>query len=369
MARFGIALIAALLILSIGFSSAITGQITNADKVRLSGTIIEVVKNGAVIATATADDIGNYNLELENGVYFLRFLRSGYQLKVILFEVKGISSGNNFVLSTTYPTATMYGIVSGAPRASGFKVSLYKGGTFARSVSALPGGEYYIPDIYPGEYTIKATPGDYDAVDEEVSVSAGDVLMQDITLKPRVYETNDSTPGETVLYSLEVPGKANVGREIVARVVSNTGEACNKTVKITTPSTNTFSATTGCDGEVKIIAVEPGTYTFEFEGVRKACAVSAAATNGTLGGQLGTGQQPSAPTQAPRIFGFSIFELALFSGIALAVAVTSLAAIYLVTRKEKPAHEHGKQEEKEQAEKPSEAVSEKPKKARKPRKT
>ena len=365
MARFGIALIAALLLISIGFSFTITGQITNADKVRLSGTVIEVVKNGAVIATATADDIGNYRLELENGVYFFRFVRSGYQLKVMLFQVSGPSTGNNFILSMTYPTATIYGIVSGAPRASGFKVSLFKNGTFVRSVSALPGGEYYIPDVYPGEYTIKATPGDYDAVDEGVSVSAGDVIMQDITLKPRGYERNDSTSNATILYSLEVPGNATVGREIVAAVVSNTGEACNKTVTVIAPGSLPYNVTTGCDGKVRINAVNPGTYSFEFEGVRKECVASAATTDVTPGGQLGgTGQQPPAPAKEQRIFGFSIFELALFGGIVVAVALTSLAALFLVTRKEAPHHE----EKREEAKPPQPMAGEKPKKARKTRK-
>ncbi|GEM_PF-5522101 len=366
MRRSGIALLAALLLLSLGFSSTITGQVTNADKVRLSGTVIEVVRNGAIVATATTDDIGNYKLELDNGVYFFRFLRSGYQLKVILFEVKNTSSGNNFILSMTYPTATIYGIASGAPLAPGFKVSLYKGSTFVRSVSALPGGEYYIPDVYPGEYTIKATPGDYDAVEERVSVSAGDVLMQDVVLKPRVYETNDSAPGETALYSLEVPGQVNVGSEIVATVVSNTGSACNKTVIVTAPNAAPYDFTTQCDGKIPIIAAEPGTYVFEFEGVRKECIVSAAAANNTPGMQFGTVGQPATPAQVPRLLGFSIFELALFGGIVLAVAATSLAALYLVTRKETHAPGQGKPEE--QAEKPSEPAQAKPRKQRKQRK-
>jgi hypothetical protein len=360
MTRFGIALFAALLLLSVFSASTITGQITNADKVRLSGTIIEVVKNGAVVATATADDIGNYRLDLDDGAYFFRFVRSGYQLKVLLFEVKGTSSGNNFVLSMKYPTATVYGRVYGAAMPGGFRVSLYKSGTFVRSVSVLASGEYYMPDVYPGEYTLSVTPGDYDYVSQSFSVAAGDVLMEDVALQPRDYERNESTPDETILYSLEVPGKVNVGAEIVANLVSNTGSACNKTVIVTAPNAAPFNYTTGCDGKVRIVAVEPGAYYFEFEGVKKECVASVIVQNET-GGLQGAPPQQQTQRQAG-VLGFSIFEIALFGGIVVAVGITSLLALYLVTRKEKP-HRHGETAPAETSQAPA-----KPKKARKARK-
>jgi len=154
---------------------SISGSVTDAFSLPLSGVVIELRKGPLLIASTITDPNGNYtftNLPPDN--YLLIATLTNYQSATNTANV--VSNTNTVVdFSLTLDPGTLGGTVtsaaSGNPPIPGATIEVYQGQTQVASVITDPLGNYTVPNLAPGMYTVVATASGFQGVSTTVTIN------------------------------------------------------------------------------------------------------------------------------------------------------------------------------------------------------
>lgn len=199
----------------------ISGTVSNASTTNPIPDAIIQVRNGfIVLATAITDENGNYNIpNLAPDTYTVTAIASGFQIQTKIATVNSnqatiinfsLNSNPGAILGTITDTVTTNPI----PNAT---VVIFQGTTFIDSVLTDVNGDYTIPNLAPGNYTVLAVAQGYQAAFSAEAVIAGATTTADFTLNSNpgaisgiVTEacSNNPVPGALILV---VDGSTIVG--------------------------------------------------------------------------------------------------------------------------------------------------------------
>ncbi len=191
----------------------ISGTVTNAVSTNpIAGAIINVYSDQLVLATALTDPNGNYEIpNLSPGNYIVTASKDTFQTQFVGATVTaGATTVVNFALLT--PPGTISGTVTDAITTDpieGATVSVFSGRTFIAKALTDVNGQYSIPDLMPGQYTVIARTGTiYQAAAQGASVVGNMTTTVDFALQLNpgtisgtvTNETNAAPiPGATIL--------------------------------------------------------------------------------------------------------------------------------------------------------------------------
>ena len=168
---------------------AISGQVTDAVTTDpIAGATINVYSGQLLVATALTDPNGNYqipNLSPDN--YIVTASKAAYQTQAEGATVTaGATTIVNFALIA--PPGAISGTVTDAVTTNpivGARVSVFSGQVFIASALTDANGNYTIPDLAPGQYTVIASAGaNYQAASQGATVVGGMTTTVDFALQP-----------------------------------------------------------------------------------------------------------------------------------------------------------------------------------------
>ncbi len=165
---------------------SISGQVTDVQtSAPLEDAHIALFKDSILVGFDNSDSSGNYTFpDLAPGNYAVVVTRTGYNSQFVgATVVSNVNTVVNFAL--TYPPGTIAGrvIETGTslpiPAAT---VSAFQGETFVSSDLTDEEGNYEIPDLAPGEYTLVVLADDYQGASSAASVSANTTTTVNFSL-------------------------------------------------------------------------------------------------------------------------------------------------------------------------------------------
>ncbi len=164
----------------------IFGNVTDATTTNpIPGATIEVRNSFVVVATAITDPNGNYNFpNLAPGTYTVTAAAPNYQRQV---KVATVTSNQvtfvNFALTgnpgTISGTVTDAATTNPIPDAT---IAVFQERTFIDSAITDINGDYTIPDLAPGDYTVLAIKEGYQSAFSQKTVIAGMTTIADFAL-------------------------------------------------------------------------------------------------------------------------------------------------------------------------------------------
>lgn len=138
-----------------------SGNVINQDLVAVPGTTIKVLLNGALVQLIEVDGLGNFNLELQPGIYDVVVEAPGY-LTIYDYGLVVVSSDNvvkNYVLTTL---SRLSGVVTNqtSDLIVGANVEIYRNNKLVDTMQTNLNGEYTFT-VASGIYTVKVIDEDY----------------------------------------------------------------------------------------------------------------------------------------------------------------------------------------------------------------
>lgn len=202
--------------------SSILGIVMDGDTLNpIANATVNILNQGILVATTTTDINGFYIVaNLGSGLYQLNVEAAGYEVQLQATILSADSSVElDFFLSSSVGAVT--GTVQdalGQPIA-GALVSVYQGATLITTILTDTDGNYLLPNLSPGTYTIVITAVNYQSstqtmtVPEHATVTANSILdstpasltgqvTDSVTLLPIVGAIVQVSNGQTVLATL-----------------------------------------------------------------------------------------------------------------------------------------------------------------------
>ncbi len=170
---------------------AVSGRLRTPDGHSVPGVITVTGLDGRQVARAKTDPNGGYRVTgLESGVYTLIVTAPGFQPEAASVTVNGFGAVHDFVLAGGAPeTVVLHGTVSGPdgqPLAGAtVTVNDADGRPVGEAVSG-PDGQYRIPDLTAGEYTVVTSL--FEPALRQVELGAGESVTVDLDLATRTRE-------------------------------------------------------------------------------------------------------------------------------------------------------------------------------------
>jgi len=225
---------------------SISGQVTDATTgTAIGGAIVSYTVTGTTVS-ATTNGNGNYNLtNVPPGTYTLTASAAGY-----ISQSQAVTVVTNATTSQNFSLVILPGAIAGAVKDSqtgagigGASVS-YTAGGITTNATADAGGNYNLPNVPPGTYTVTAAATGYGNQSLPVTVASNATTTQNFSLVPQDGTIAGQVTDATT--SVAIPGAT------VSLVVGGT----------------TLSATADASGNYSLSNIRQGTY-----------AVTAAASN------------------------------------------------------------------------------------------
>lgn len=168
---------------------AIAGQVTDAVTTDpIAGAIIKVYSGQILVSTALSDPNGDYQIpNLSPGNYILTASKATYQT-----QAKGatVTAGTTTIIdfALVAPPGAIAGTVTDAVTTNpivGARVSVFSGQAFIAGALTDVNGNYTIPDLAPGQYTVIASAGtNYQTAAQGATVVGGMTTTVDFALQP-----------------------------------------------------------------------------------------------------------------------------------------------------------------------------------------
>ena len=355
----------------------LSGTIRNEDGIRLTGTKVELLQTGVVIASTIAATEGFYSLNFSTpGTYTIRTTRQGYPNTIALVNVAADSTRDIVMHETTL--SSLYGQVffEGGSPTSIAKVRLSKGGVLVVGAESMvqPDGSYAITGIQPGDYNVTLPDGNYTYEQKNISFLGGDSLQLNLYVYPKTGQSQNATPiVKTQAYKIVVPTTSIQGAQVKV-VVFDTADGtvpyAGVVLRVTGDNFENTLAPTDPSGQTYFTPSASGTYVFSLPQSNATASISVlpnqqvAQPDQTTGGTSSTEQPFVWPTNNGTVTTTAFVGIV---GVLLVVAIALAAAVaYIVLRHKKnegkPQPEQGQQEE---AQEQTQAPPQKPKRQRK----
>lgn len=206
----------------------------------LVGATVDVLEGGVVIATATTVGGGSYTInDISPGSYTVRASQTNYQTAVL-----GATVQSNQTTTVDFTLLQSPGTIAGTVRDSethaeiaGASVEALQGSTVLASTTTAGDGTYFLPDLAPGIYTVRATATTYQTTTIGATVTANATTTLDFSLLPN-------------------PGTISG----LVRDSATTSPISGALIEISQGSTSIASTLTDGSGQYSVPGLAPGSY-------------------------------------------------------------------------------------------------------------
>jgi len=255
-----------------GFALTLSGTIRDGFGTRLTGTHVELLQAGTVLASTTAASEGAYKFNISTpGSYTLRLNRYGYPEHVVPITIGNEDTRRDVVMTET-SLSSVYGQVfydGGNPDALG-KVRLSKNGVYVIGAESQirPDGSYVITGVQPGDYQLVLPEGNYEYEKPSLSFVGGEtrqVNIQVTKIKPQPKPDNNTTPPvvqET--FSIVAPATALQGEWVTIKVFEGSQPVAGAVLLASAGGFETTLDPTDKSGSTKFKPQKTGKYTFKY---------------------------------------------------------------------------------------------------------
>lgn len=232
---------------------SVFGSVMDESAQPISGAIVSIEANGAVVATTRSDDDGNFVINgLAPGSYTIHAKAEDFQQILLGLNISANEARETNLVLVANP-GNISGIVTSAATGGpivGAVVALDVSGTLIASAFVDPSGAYLITGIAPGSYTIKAEADRFQTSIRGVIVTPSDTATVDFVLEenPGAIDgivTNESgDPIEGAAVSVQIASIQSVD-DMSMRILTN------------------FTALTDEFGHYVMAGLAPGSYFVE----------------------------------------------------------------------------------------------------------
>lgn len=340
-------------------SASLQGTVRNEQRVGLVGATIEAISEEGVAGTARAISGGNYEMELEDGVYLLNISYSSYPPAILLVSVEGPT--NVDVIMTKNPPSCIYGAITYGLSFSGMDIYAVRDGEKASSAPVQQNGLYLLHGLDEGEYNVTITQGDYEPVRIAVSLKKSQCIKLDIELKKKEEKKEEKKEGEIIEIELIVPENVSVGEMIAVSILEDGEPAQNKTIAVKTPK-GELTLVTDENGMASVYAADEGSYFFTFQNIT---GMTTAEGVGARGENVTEEAPPPPEPPEEKEPSWGLYALSILIGIIVFIL------LFLLFKEKKPKEEM--KEEKitgpgEELEGPEKEAEKRPKTEERPKK-
>jgi YD repeat-containing protein len=245
----------------------IAGTITRATGgTGISGATVQAVQTGVVKGTATTASNGSYSISsLDPATYDVRVLATGFSSEVRAAQSVTPATTLTLNVSMYLPGAVSGRVtqIDGVTPLPGAVVTVYSGPSQKGTTNTSGTGDYTIPGLHPGAYTVQAADAGYRTVEQGATVSESSTTTLNLSLPlagtgpvgyaydelGRLVQVTDPS-GQSAIYrydpvgnltAIERPGATGVAISAFAPVTGAVGTT------VTIDGTG-FSATPGANG-------------------------------------------------------------------------------------------------------------------------
>lgn len=174
---------------SVFVPGSLGGTVSRAsDSTPVSGALIEALQSGLVKASNVSGGNGSYALTgLAPGVYDLRVSATGYgtAFRTGIIIANGGTTTSNISLFIAGSISGKVTKTDGTTPIASATLKLYQGSTTVATASTNASGDYVVPALDPGSYTVEATAAGYKPNSQSgVVVSEGMITPLNLSLSP-----------------------------------------------------------------------------------------------------------------------------------------------------------------------------------------